>query len=90
MLDAHDFAAKIDSVGLPIPFSEMIIADETERQCRAGEVGEIAARSPLDDAGYYGRPDLTAEALRDGWLHTGDVGMADDDGYLQLVDRRRT
>jgi acyl-CoA synthetase (AMP-forming)/AMP-acid ligase II len=39
--------------------------------------------------GYHGRPDLTAQAIRDGWLFTGDLGMADDDGYLQLVDRKK-
>ena len=54
-----------------------------------GEVGEIVGRSPLMMPGYYKRPDLTAQAIKDGWLFTGDVGMADDDGYLHLVDRKK-
>ena len=51
--------------------------------------GEIVGRSPLMMPGYYKRPDLTAQAIKDGWLFTGDVGMADDDGFLHLVDRKK-
>ena len=56
---------------------------------RPGTVGEIVGRSPLMMPGYHKRPDLTAQAMRDGWLFTGDLGMADDDGYLHLVDRKK-
>jgi acyl-CoA synthetase (AMP-forming)/AMP-acid ligase II len=89
VLDSKDFARKIDSVGTPIPFSEMRIVSDDGRDLRAGEVGEIVGRSPLMMPGYYKRPDLTAQAIKNGWLFTGDVGMADDEGFLHLVDRKK-
>jgi long-chain acyl-CoA synthetase len=89
VLDTKDFARKIDSVGTPIPFSEMRIVGDDGRDLVAGEVGEIVGRSPLMMPGYYKRPDLTAQAIKDGWLFTGDVGMADTDGFLHLVDRKK-
>ena len=89
ILDSRDFAAKIDSVGTPIPFSEMRIVDDDGNEQPAGEAGEITGRSPLMMPGYYKRPDLTSEAIVDGWLRTGDVGFADTDGFLHLVDRKK-
>ena len=89
VLDRTDFAAHIDSVGVPVPFSEMRIVGDDGRDLPAGEVGEIVGRSAMLMPGYYKRPDLTANAIRDGWLFTGDLGMADADGYLHLVDRKK-
>ena len=89
ILDSSDFASKIDSVGTPIPFSEMRIVGEDSRQLEPGEVGEITGRGPMLMPGYYNRPDLTAEAIIGGWLYTGDVGFADVDGFLHLVDRKK-
>lgn len=89
ILDRNDFARKIDSVGVPIPFSEMRIIDENGNELPRGEVGEISGRSPMMMPGYYKRPDLTAQAIVDGWLRTGDVGFADNDGFLHLVDRKK-
>ena len=89
MLDRNDFARKIDSVG----YADRVQRDAHRRRrwdaTAAGEVGEIVGRSPLMMPGYYKRPDLTAQAIRDGWLFTGDLGMADADGYLHLVDRKK-
>ena len=55
----------------------------------AGEVGEIAIRGHNVMKGYWGRPDATAEAIRDGWFHTGDLARVDDDGYFFIVDRKK-
>ncbi len=89
VLDAADFAGHMESVGVPIPFSDMRIVSAEGRDLPAGEVGEIVGRSALLMPGYYKRPDLTREAIRDGWLFTGDLGFADADGFLHLVDRKK-
>ena len=89
VLDSADFADHIDSVGTPVVFSDMRIVGDDGRDVPAGEVGEIVGRSPLLMAGYYGRPDLTAQTIKDGWLYSGDVGYADADGFLHLVDRKK-
>ena len=82
VLDADDFSAHLDSVGPPIVYSEMKIIGDDGVPLPTGEIGEIIGRSPLLMPGYYKRPDLTKEAIIDGWLHTGDVGFADADGFL--------
>ncbi len=89
VLDAKDFATHMDSVGVPIPFTEMRIVGTAGHDLPAGEVGEIVGRSSLLMPGYYKRPDLTREAICDGWLFTGDLGFADPDGFLHLVDRKK-
>ena len=80
---------KPGSVGLPVPGTEVRIFDDTGRWLGPGEVGEICARSPGVMRGYWHSPDATGEALRDGWLHTGDLGYQDEDGYLFIVDRKK-
>lgn len=89
ILDKHDAIRKVGSVGVPGPFMEMRILDPDGRECSAGEVGEICGKGPAMMAGYYNRPDLTAQAVVDGWLHTGDLGYTDEDGFLYLVDRMK-
>jgi acyl-CoA synthetase (AMP-forming)/AMP-acid ligase II len=89
ILDKEDYAAKPDSVGVPPPFFEMRILDESGKDLPAGEVGEICGRGPILMPSYYKRPDLTAEAIQDGWLHSGDMGYVDNDGFLYLVDRKK-
>lgn len=87
VLDKHDAIRKVGSVGVPAPFMEMRILDPDGQECAPGEIGEICGKSPMMMPGYYKRPDLTEKAIVDGWLHTGDAGYVDDDGFLFLVDR---
>jgi long-chain acyl-CoA synthetase len=77
------------SVGTPVPGTDVEIRDEHGRSLPAGEIGEICCRSPGVMRGYWRSPEATAEALRDGWLQTGDVGYLDERGYLFIVDRKK-
>ncbi len=89
ILDRADAVRKRGSVGIPPPFFALRIVDDNGRPVAAGEVGEIAGQGPFLMAGYYNNPALTAQAMRDGWLMTGDLGYVDDDGFLYLVDRKK-
>ena len=80
---------KPGSVGVPIPGAEVRILDEDDRALPNGEIGEICCRSPAVMRGYWRSPEATADTIRDGWLHTGDVGYLDEDGYLFIVDRKK-
>jgi long-chain acyl-CoA synthetase len=89
ILDKKDYRAKPGSVGVPPPFYEMRIEDEDRNDVPSGQVGEIVGRGPILMPEYYKRPDLTREAIKDGWLYTGDMGYVDEDGFLYLVDRKK-
>ncbi|MFF5264459.1 long-chain fatty acid--CoA ligase [Actinomadura viridis] len=77
------------SIGRPVRDVEMRVVDDAGREVRCGEVGEIVVRGPNVMKGYWNDPEATAEALRDGWFHTGDLGRTDGDGFFFLVGRRR-
>lgn len=78
---------KIKSAGQAVPGVELAVLDEHERPVATGEVGEVCARGPNVMLGYRNLRDQTEATLRNGWLHTGDGGRLDDDGFLFIVDR---
>lgn len=82
---------KPGSIGIPFPDTDARVVDmETgTRDIPAGECGELLVRGPQVMAGYWNRPGDTAEALRDGWLHTGDLAVMDEDGYFFIMDRKK-
>jgi long-chain acyl-CoA synthetase len=83
----HLYRHKIGSVGTPAGLVEVKIANEDGSRVPDGQEGEILIRGPNVMKGYYNRPEETAETLAGGWLHSGDVGRLDEEGYLYIVDR---
>lgn len=84
----RDHMRYLDSVGKPIVGHQVRILDENGRQCAAGEVGEICVGGPGMMVDYYRMPEETAQAVQDGWYHTGDVGYLDEAGYLYVRGRK--
>jgi long-chain acyl-CoA synthetase len=82
-----DRERKPGSIGIPIEGTEMKIVDEAGKQVETGEVGEILIKGPNVMKGYWRRPDATADAIKDGWLRSGDIGRTDEEGYFYVVDR---
>jgi len=78
---------KADTVGRPLPGQQIRIVDDTGATLPAGANGEILIHGPTVMRGYLGKPELTAQTISDGWLHTGDLGHLDDDGFLVIVGR---
>ncbi|MCG7363937.1 AMP-binding protein [Roseomonas sp. ACRSG] len=79
----------LSSAGKPYPGIAVQLLDESDRPVPQGEVGEICVRGPLVMAGYLKQPELTAEVLRNGWLHTGDMAYQDARGFFFIVDRKK-
>ena len=84
-----DMVRKAGSVGKPISGVELQVVDEHDTPLPMGEIGEVVARGPNIMKGYYNMPDETKAALQNGWLHTGDMGRFDEDGYLYIVERKK-
>jgi long-chain acyl-CoA synthetase len=84
-----DKERKAGSIGTPIEGVEMQVVDEDDNPVAQGEVGEIVIRGHNIMKGYWQRPDATAEAMRGGWFHSGDMARTDEDGYFYIVDRKK-
>jgi len=84
-----DKERKAGSIGTPIEGVEMKVVDEDDNEVAQGEVGEIVIRGHNIMKGYWQRPDATAEAMRGGWFHSGDMARTDEDGYFYIVDRKK-
>ena len=80
---------KAGTVGLPLPGQTIRLVDAAGNSVPDGEAGEVVIKGPNVMRGYLNRPEETAKTIVDGWLHTGDVGRFDEDGYLVLVDRAK-
>ncbi len=85
----RDRERKPGSIGTPIRNVEMRVVDDEGDEVAQGEVGEIVIRGYNVMKGYWQRPEATAETIVDGWLHTGDMGRIDEDGYFYVVDRKK-
>jgi fatty-acyl-CoA synthase len=86
-LDKGRSVDKLGSVGKPVLFTDVCIQGDDDEPLAAGEVGEICLRGPKVFKGYWRDADATANAIRGGWFHTGDLGYLDEDGFLFIVDR---
>jgi long-chain acyl-CoA synthetase len=88
-VNPFDGVRKEGHIGLPIPDTDckVVSLEDPEREVGVGEPGELCIRGPQLMLGYWNRPEETALAIRNGWLHSGDVAVMDEDGYFQIVDR---
>ncbi|HEU5380150.1 MAG TPA: long-chain fatty acid--CoA ligase [Ktedonobacteraceae bacterium] len=91
VLTAHtqEMERKVGSVGKPIAGVELLIVDDNDQPLPTGQVGELIARGPNIMREYYNMPVETQNVLRGGWLHTGDMGYIDEDGYVYIVERKK-
>ena len=84
-----DGNAKLGSIGIPIPSTDVRIVSEEGEVQPAGGTGEIQVKGPQVMKGYYNRPEETSKTLKDGWLLTGDIGVMDEEGFFKIVDRKK-
>ena len=90
--DEHNLADRpelLSSCGRPVPGAQLAILDDEGSEVADGDVGELCVRAGFVMDGYWNQPELTEDALRGGWLHTGDLATREDDGFLYIVDRKK-
>ncbi|MCA1840378.1 MAG: class I adenylate-forming enzyme family protein [Actinomycetota bacterium] len=83
------YARRVGSIGKPVANYQVKVFDDDDNEVSTGEPGEICIRSDGVMTGYWNSPEVSAETLRGGWLHTGDIGKIDEDGYVWIVDRKK-
>lgn len=84
-----DGTARLGTIGMPVPSTDMRAIDDAGNPLPAGGTGELQIKGPQVMKGYYNRPEATAETIKDGWLCTGDIGFMNEDGFFQIVDRKK-
>lgn len=89
VLKAEDSLRKKESVGPPLPFVQVKVVDEMGREIPVGEIGELICKGPNVMKGYYKDAQATRDALKGGWLHTGDLARLDDEGFVYIVGRKK-
>ena len=87
----HDLSKpeRFSSCGRPTPWAHISLLDDDNQPVPSGEAGEICIRGPIVMNGYHNQPEATAAVFAGGWMHTGDVGRFDEDGFLYIVDRKK-
>lgn len=89
ILTAEQSKDKHGSVGKALPFLQAMVVDELDNPVPSGQVGELVCKGPNVMQGYHRLPEATAQAIRNGWLHTGDLAFMDDEGFFYIVDRKK-
>ncbi len=80
---------RLNSIGVPLPSTDLKCVDEDGKDVPQGEAGELIAKGPQIMKGYWNKPEETAKTIQNGWLLTGDIGVMDEDGYFRVVDRKK-
>jgi long-chain acyl-CoA synthetase len=83
----HVAGPRLRSCGIAAPNIDLMIVDSDGKEVPRGTIGEIVVRGPIVTSGYWNKPEETRQALRNGWLHTGDAAIMDDEGLVYIVDR---
>jgi len=89
VISGKDAQERPDSVGPPVPVVDLAIVDPSGKAVPQGQTGEVLIKGPIIMPGYWNKPEATAETVIDGWLHTGDIGYLDEDGFLFITDRAK-
>lgn len=88
-VNPYDIEHYTGSIGIPVPSTECMVVDEDGKELPQGEAGELWVKGPQVMAGYLGRPEATAESIKDGWFATGDMATVDEHGFFRIVDRKK-
>lgn len=88
-VNPYDIDYHSGSIGLPVPSTEVKLVDDDDNEVEKGEAGELCVRGPQVMLGYWNRPDATDEIMKGGWLHTGDIAVMDEEGFMRIVDRKK-